>query len=132
MIPAIIGAVVPLIDKLIPDEKAREQAKLELLKQQQAGELDAVEKQLSAIIAEANSKDPWTSRARPSFMYVIYFLLVMSVPMGIVTAYSPEIAAEVTKGFKDWLHAMPEQLVWLFGAGYLGYSGARTIDKMKK
>jgi len=132
MIPAIIGAVVPLLDKLIPDKEAREKAKLELLRQQQAGELNAVEKQLSAIVAEANSKDPWTSRARPSFMYVIYFLLVMSVPMGIVTAYSPEVAQDVTKGFKDWLHAIPEQLVWLFGAGYLGYSGARTLDKMKK
>jgi len=27
------------------------------------------------------------------------------------------------------LGAIPENLWWLFGAGYLGYTGARSFDK---
>jgi hypothetical protein len=27
------------------------------------------------------------------------------------------------------LMAIPESLWWLFGAGYLGYTGARSLDK---
>lgn len=129
MIPAIIAAILPIIDKIIPDEKARDAAKLELMKQQQQGTLGEIQAQLSAIIAEANSADPWTSRARPSFLYVIYTLILAAIPMGFLTAYQPEVATNVTVGFKGWLAAIPEDLYWLFGAGYLGYTGARTLDK---
>lgn len=129
MIPQILGAVIPLIDKIIPDKEAAAQAKLELLKQQQHGELKGIEHQLSAIIAEAKSADPWTSRARPSFLYVIYALILFSLPMGFISAYEPEIAKNITAGFQGWLGAIPEPIVALFGAGYLGYTGARTLDK---
>ena len=33
--------------------------------------------------------------------------------------------------FKDWLNAIPEPIITLFGVGYLGYTGARTVDKVK-
>lgn len=129
MIPAILGAILPIIDKIIPDPQARDAAKLELIKQQNSAEMGLVEQQLSAIIAEAKSTDPWTSRARPSFLYVIYTLILASIPMGFLTAYQPDVATNVTVGFKDWLAAIPSDLYWLFGAGYLGYTGARTLDK---
>ena len=29
------------------------------------------------------------------------------------------------------LNAVPESLWWLFGAGYLGYTGARSFDKWR-
>jgi hypothetical protein len=31
---------------------------------------------MAAVLAEAESPDPWTSRARPSFLYVMYVLLL--------------------------------------------------------
>ena len=67
LIEALIGPVTSLIDKVIPDKKARDQAKLELLQLQGSQELAEIQARLSAIIAEANASDPWTSRARPSF-----------------------------------------------------------------
>ena len=76
ILDALIGPITKLIDKLIPDPQAREQAKLELLKLQGTQEFDTLNAQLQAIVAEANSKDPWTSRARPSFLYVMYVLLL--------------------------------------------------------
>ena len=131
----IITAALPILGQLLDDvietdaEKAA--AKAKLMKLAQDGQLKEMETRLSAILAEAQSSDPWTSRARPSFMYVIYILLLASIPMGFLFAFKPEIAMAVTDGFQGWLAAIPTELYTLFGAGYLGYAGARTVDKMK-
>ena len=121
-----------VIDKLFPDKTEAERIKLELLRQQQAGEFKELEARFSAIVAEAQSIDPWTSRARPSFMYVMYTMILASIPMGFLFAFRPDVAMAVTAGVKNWLAALPEEMWWLFGAGYLGYSGARSIEKLKK
>lgn len=121
-----------IIDKLFPDKTEAEKLKLAMLQQQQAGEFKDLEMRFSAIVAEAQSQDPWTSRARPSFMYVMYTLLLAALPMGVLFAFQPDTAQAVTDGVGRWLNALPEELWWLFGAGYLGYSGARTFEKVKK
>lgn len=120
-----------LIEKLIPDPQAKAKAAQDLLALQQSGQLRELEISMSAILAEAQSGDPWTSRARPSFLYVIYLVILTAIPMGIVTAVSPDTAAAVATGFGQWLGAIPEEMWWLFGAGYLGYSGARSYDKKR-
>ena len=131
MIQALLPVIGGILEKVIPDPAQRDAAKLELLRQQQQGQLQETEVQLSAIIAEAQSKDPWTSRARPSFLYVMYLMILFSIPMGILFAFKPDVALSVTQGVKQWLLAIPEEMWWLFGAGYLGYTGARTLDKRK-
>lgn len=120
-----------IIDKIIPDPNAKAAAQLELMKQEQTGALDGVKVQMSAIIAEANSPDPWTSRARPSFMYVIYVMVLMSIPMGFLAAFKPDMATAVAMGMKAWLAAVPDSLWALCGAGYLGYTGMRGVEKIK-
>lgn len=131
-----IGAVFDfgskVIDKLFPDKAEAERLKLELLRQQQAGEFKELEARYSAIVAEAQSADPWTSRSRPSFMYVMYLMILASIPMGFLFAFRPEVAMAVTAGVKNWLAALPEEMWWLFGAGYLGYTGSRTFEKVKR
>lgn len=129
MILDIVKIGASLIDKIIPDPVEREKAKAALLAAEQNHELEQIKVQLSAIIAEAQSEDPWTSRARPSFLWVIYILILSAIPMGILFSVAPESANAVTDGFKNWLHALPQEIVTLFGVGYLGYTGARTIDK---
>ena len=86
LIETLIGPLAGLIDKIIPDPKAREAAKLELLRLERTQELELLRVQLSAIVAEAQASDPWTSRARPSFLYVMYALLLWSIPMGVIAA----------------------------------------------
>lgn len=120
-----------LIDKLFPDPEQQAKAKLELLQMQQSGELEQVKSQLSAIIAEAQSADPWTSRARPSFLYVVYVLLLWSIPMGVLTIFNPQAAAQLTEGFKAWLAAIPEAILTLFGTVMLGYVVGRSYEKTK-
>lgn len=120
-----------LIDKLLPDPAAKAKAQMDLLIMQQNGELKELETRMSAILAEANSPDPWTSRARPSFLYVIYVMILMSIPMGILSAFRPDMAGAIAAGMQAWLAAIPEDLYVLFGVGYVGYAGARTFEKRK-
>jgi AcrR family transcriptional regulator len=127
----LIGPIAGLIDKLIPDPRAREAAKLELLRLQGSQELEAVKAQLSAIVAEAQSPDPWTSRARPSFLYVMHVLLLWSIPMGLLSALSPGTAEALARGMTAYLNALPEPLYALFGTGYLGYTAAREWGKAR-
>ena len=127
----LIGPIAKIIDKIIPDPDARDKAKLELLKLEGSQEMEALKTQLSAILAEAQSADPWTSRARPSFLYVMYALLLWSIPMGLIAASRPEMAEAIGRGMNAYLAAIPEPLYALFGTGYLGYTAARTWGKVK-
>ena len=90
LITQLLPVVGEVIDRVVPDPKAREEAKLQMVKQAQEGKFKQAEQQLSVIMAEAQSKDPWTSRARPAFLYVVYLLILTSIPMAIVHAFNPE------------------------------------------
>lgn len=79
----------------------------------QAREIEAASRN---IVAEAQSGDKFTSRARPMFMYVVNAILLWNyivVPL-----------------FKREPVSLPEALFWLFGSAVLGYTGARTWEKI--
>ena len=130
LIESLIGPIASIIDKIIPDPRARERAKLELLKLDGTQEMENVSARLSAIVAEANSHDPWTSRARPSFLYVMYVLLLFALPMGVLSAFNPQAAMDIARGMNAYLGGLPEPLYALFGTGYLGYTAARQWGKI--
>ena len=129
IIDSLIGPIASIIDKIIPDPRARERAKLELLKLEGTQEMENVSARLSAVVAEAGSADPWTSRARPSFLYVMYVLLLFALPMGVLSAFNPQAAADIASGMNAYLGGLPEPLYALFGTGYLGYTAARQWGK---
>lgn len=133
--PITIGGIFSiggkLIDKLFPDPTEKARAQLELLRLQQSGELEEVKVQLSAIMAEASSADPWTSRARPSFLYVVYILLLWAIPMGALTVFNPAAADLFTDGFGKWLAALPEPILTLFGVVMTGYVAGRSWEKVR-
>lgn len=132
-LPKILEMGSVFIDRIFPDKtkqaSERAAAEMAILQMHRDGDLKEMATAMSAIIAEAQSADPWTSRARPSFLYVMYFIILMSVPMGVLSAFEPEIATRIAEGMKLWLAAIPEELYWLFGTGYLGYTGFRSMDK---
>lgn len=130
VLDALLGPIVSIIDKVIPDKAARDKAKLELLQLQGSQALAEVQARLSAIVAEANSRDPWTSRARPSFLYVMYILLLWALPMGLIGAFRPDKAMAIAQGMNAYLSGLPEPLYALFGTGYLGYTAARQWGKI--
>lgn len=130
-VESLIGPIASIVDKIIPDKEARARAKLELLALEGTHELKQIEARLSAIVAEANSPDPWTSRARPSFLYVMYALVLFALPMGLISAIDADTAKAISTGITAYLRALPEELYALFGTGYLGYTAARQWGKIK-
>lgn len=130
LLDSLLGPITHIIDKIIPDPKARDAAKLELLKLQGTQDMEMLQTRLSAIVAEANSHDPWTSRARPSFLYVMYVIILWALPMGLIAAFRPEAASSIAQGMNAYLGGLPEPLYALFGTGYLGYTAARQWGKI--
>jgi hypothetical protein len=67
------------------------------------------------IRAETQSDDKYTKRMRPTFGYIVCFILLWNFV--------------ITPLFKDAPLDLPEALYWLFGSTILGYVGARSFDK---
>ena len=130
VLEALIGPLASIIDKVIPDKEAREKAKLELMRLEGTQEMAIVQARLAAIVAEAQSPDPWTSRARPSFLYVMYVMILFSLPMGLIACVNPAAAQQIGDGITAYLNGLPEPLYALFGTGYLGYTVARQWGKV--
>lgn len=128
---AVIDLGHSIIDKIWPDPVEAAKAKLALAQAEQAGQLEEIKTSLSVMLAEAQSQDKWTSRARPSFLYVVYIMLLWGLPMGLVSAWKPEVALAVAAGFKAWLAAIPDTLYYMFGTVMTGYGIQRTVEKVK-
>jgi Holin of 3TMs, for gene-transfer release len=128
-----IGAGAKLIDDAIdkiwpnPEDKA----KAEAISIRAAADAAVVtmQAQMSVMLAEEQSQDKWTSRARPSFLYVVYLMILTGIPMGVLWAFEPAYAERIAIGLQRWLQAIPSDLWSLFSTGYLGYVAARTVEK---
>lgn len=127
MAPALFG----LIDNLFTSDKERDEAKLKLIALEKTGALEELKVSMSAILAEAQSPDPYTSRARPTFLYVMYGAICVCFLGSIVGIWFPTHVATAAANLGNLLNAIPESLWWLFGAGYLGYTATRSFDKWK-
>ena len=132
MLETLFPFLFKLIDRIIPDESARQAAKLELVKTENQQALNEIQASLSAILAEANSDDPWTSRARPSFLYIMYGVICSCFIGGIIGIWYPAQTAQAATNINALLKAIPSDMYTLFGMGYLGYTGARSFDKWRK
>ena len=71
------------ICRIWPDPKDAASAQVLLIKANADAALASVRQQMSVMIEEAKSDDPWTSRARPSFLFVMYMLMLCGIPMGV-------------------------------------------------
>lgn len=115
--------------KLDPEKKAEFQAAIDanaaLLQQKQLdlqGKLaDAQTAEIATasanIRAEAQTGDKYTSRARPSFIY-----LMLGIMAANYVAFPLLHMAPIQ---------FPDALFWLFGSCMLGYTGARTWEKIQ-
>lgn len=68
------------------------------------------------IRAEAGTGDKYTSRARPTYLYVMQAILIANYVGFPLLGKTPL--------------AFPDALFWLFGSCMLGYTGARTWEKV--
>ena len=131
VLETLVGPIASIIDKIIPDKEARARAKLASIEMEGSHELKQIEARLSAIVTEAQSADPWTSRARPSFLYVMYAMLLFALPVGLLSLFLPDAAGRIAGAMTAYLRGLPEELYALFGTGYLGYTAACQWGKVK-
>lgn len=128
------GSVGDLFQKVVGTFKLSPEtaAQLELAKEQHAADLariqsdlqsklqDAITAEVNAasanIQAEAKSGDKYTSRARPTFLYICNFILLFNYVIVPIFNKKPI--------------EFPEPLFWLFGSVMLGYVGARSWEKI--
>ncbi|PZT94138.1 hypothetical protein PPZ50_01165 [Sphingomonas hankookensis] len=59
------------------------------------------------------------------------YRLLWAIPMGLISAVQPDMAAGIARGMTAYLRGIPEELYALFGTGYLGYTAARAWGKAK-
>lgn len=125
-----VGQLIKDIRTAITGKEPLDQTKqLELLSKLQEMEMAIQNATISVALAEAKSEDRWTSRSRPMFLYVIYVFILAAFPMGILGVFRPDAAKMITEGVNAWLTAIPNDMWYLFGAGYLGYGAFRSWDK---
>jgi hypothetical protein len=129
-LPSLISPIASIIDKIVPDPVQRDAAKLQLLQLQGTQDMQLLQAQVSAVVADTGSTGPWTNRARPTFLYVMYIIILWSVPMGIIGAFDPDRAKAIASAMTAYLRGLPEPLYALFGTGYLGYTAARQWGKI--
>lgn len=73
----------------------------------------------------------YVTLARPTFLYVMYAMILWAIPLGLLGAVYPDAAHEMIKDMTAYFAGLPEPLYALFGASYLGYTAARQWGKSK-
>lgn len=127
--PKFLDAIETVADKIWPDADERARNEIALKKLDQDGAFRHLDIAAGNIQAEGSSDDPWTSRARPSFLYVMYIYLLAALPIGLLGVFWPEETAKAIEVAKSYLASIPTEMWTLFGAGYLGYVKKRSDDK---
>ena len=129
MILDIIKIGGSILEKAIPDKTKLAEAKMEFEKSVHEGKLKETAQQIQVIGLEAQSDDKWVSRARPSFLYVMYIMILASIPAGIASIWFSDEMNAMLVGLQQWLAAIPTEMWALFGTGYLGYTVNREKGK---
>lgn len=71
----------------------------------------------------------YVALARPTFLYVMYALILWAIPLGLIAAVRPAAAQAMSEAITGYFTGLPEPLYTLFGAAYLGYTAARQFGK---
>ena len=125
-ITAGIDAAKTIINKIFPDKAEAMKINAQIDQASKDGNLEELKIIMAPFLAEAQSSDKYTSRARPSFFYVMYALILWCIPFGIVFAFNPAFAQQTVEGMTFYFKSIPTELWGVFGAGFVVYTGARS------
>ncbi len=129
---AVLPAVTTLLDRLLPDPKAKDEAKLKLLEMAQTGELaaltaetDLAKGQLSVNLAEAQHSSLFVAGWRPGLGWVMVAIMATNyIGIPALAWLSPIFDLPVPNRL-DIGELYPVLL------GMLGLGGLRTAEKMR-
>lgn len=129
---SLIKPALDSVDNLIsqfhlsPEDKEKAVEELAQIKQQAQDAANTQEIQLNTIAgnniqSEAKTGDKFTERARPAFLWLVYFILIFNYfLLPVIQFATHKVLSPIT---------LPDQLWFLFSSGYLGYVVARSADK---
>jgi len=120
MLGLLIPAVSALLDKLIPDPKAKAEAQIKLVELSQAGQLKELEAAMTVITAEAKS-DHWIVAAwRPITMLTFVFIIANNFILYPYLSLFFEAAPKLD---------IPADMWDLLKIGLGGYIVGRSVEK---
>jgi hypothetical protein len=126
----IIGSIADLagkvIDRVIPDPKAKAEALQKLAEMQQNGDLAVMAQQADINKIEAASADPFTSRWRPFIGWVCGSALAFQL---VVAPIVSQISMLV--GHPVQMIVLDTSLLSTLLVGMLGLGGMRTVEKLQ-
>ncbi len=133
MIGSIIEAGLKIIDKVIPDPVARDQAKFRLLELEQAGQLEALKAEASLALeqvkvnaVEAASVDPFVRRWRPAFGWLgVAGMGYQFLGQPLLTWVSPALGLQAPP-------TIDTGDLMVLATGLLGFGGFRTAEKLRR
>ena len=125
------GAIQRVVDRVLP-ERVSAKEKLDLERELT---LEMMSQSGAAIEAEAKSDDPYVKRARPTFLYIMYVVIIFNFILLPLLGQLAAIALAlklIETNLTTLLQPLnlPKEMWYLFGSGYLGYAGARTWEKI--
>ena len=133
-LPAILQAVTPILDKFVSDPDQRDKWGHEIsmavmAKEQEIARMASAERiaQVKVNEAAAASGDPYTSRARPTCIYVMLFLFAL----GYIVPVCLGIYCQIT-GVEYNYQAPDVEFAWATLTGLLGFGGLRGVDKYRQ
>ena len=134
MWPTLIPVLTSLLDKIFPDPTAAANAKLELIKLQQAGDLKVLDADLQIALAqaginqaEAQSPDNFRGGWRPGAGWICVFGLGYQF---ILQPLLPWLLA-ILGATVPPLPAIDNDTLMTLLMGMLGLSGFRTFERVK-
>lgn len=116
----VIDTALKIIDKVIPDQVAREQAKLKIMELSQAGELKEIDAAMAVIVAEASGKGI-TAKWRPYTMMVFVAIIANNYILYPYLSLFWDAAPAL---------AIPDDMWQLLRVGIGGYIGSRGVEKV--
>lgn len=128
----LLGAVIPLLERILPDEKTREEAKLKALEMAQNGELAQLEASVKLALGQVEinkveaGQDNFRGGWRPFCGWICGFGLAYNFLAQPLLAW-----ASSTHGWSVPPTIDVDQLMVLLG-GMLGLGGLRTYERIKK
>jgi hypothetical protein len=129
-ISKVVDRVLP--KKISQEDRIKLEQEFEIELMNNDTKLESYKRDL--IRAEAESEDKFVSRARPTFLYIVYIILVFNfiiVPIGnqLITF----AALFLDKSSPEFYTVeLPKDLYDLFKIVMLGYIGGRSWEKVKK
>lgn len=124
-ITSVLDLGKTLIDKLIPDPKAKAEATQKLLEMQQNGDLAVIAGQNRINEIEAASSNPFVAGWRPFIGWVCGLALAVQLVVGPLATWGAGLA-----GHPIAFPKMETELLTTLVVSMLGLGGMRTYEKL--